>query len=131
MGDQSAWIKRRHGTPTWVWWTANKDAAWALYELRSDPAWDVVGLISAISRFDGRCAGRGLRRELLEEQAEAAGLPLLVVECAARGGSFSVCDSDLELAFRTFVAAEQRPLPLATSFPDSRIARPYYWRAPA
>lgn len=100
MGDQSAWIKRRHGTPTWVWWTANKDAAWALYELRSDPAWDVVGLISAISRFDGRCAGRGLRRELLEEQAEAAGLPLLVVECAARGGSFSVCDSDLELAFR-------------------------------
>ncbi len=90
----------RRGTPTWVWWTANKDAAWALHELRSDPAWDVFGLISAVSRFDGRGACHGLRRELLEEQAEAAGLPLLVVECAARGGSFSVCDLDLERAFR-------------------------------
>ena len=100
MGDQSQWIKPRHRTPTWVWWTANKDSAWALYELQSDPAWDVVGLIAAISRFDGRCAGHGLRRELLEEQAEATGLPMLMVECAARGGSFSVCDSDLELAFR-------------------------------
>ncbi len=100
MRNKPALIRRRQGTPTWVWWTANKDAAWALYELRSDPAWDVVGLIAAVSRFDGRGACHGVRRELLEEQAEAAGLPLLVVECAARGGSFSVCDSDLESAFR-------------------------------
>ncbi len=92
--------RRRQGTPTWVWWTANKDAAWALYELRSDPAWDVVGLVAAVSRFDGRGACHGVRRELLEEQAEAAGLPLLVVECAARGGPSSVCDSDLERVFR-------------------------------
>ena len=100
MGDQLALTRRRQGTPTWIWWTACKDAAWALYELRSDPAWDVVGLIAAVSRFDGRGAGHGVRRELLEEQAAAAGLPLLVVECAARGRSFSVCDSDLERAFR-------------------------------
>ena len=101
MEDTPAPTIRRHGTPTWVWWTANKDAAWALYELRSDPAWDVVGLIATISRFDGRGACHGVRRELLEDQAEAAGLPLQVIECATRGGgSFSVCDSDLKLAFR-------------------------------
>lgn len=100
MGHSPAFIRRRQGTPTWVWWTANKDAAWALYELRSDPAWDVVGLIAGVSRFDGRGACHGVRRELLEDQAEAAGLPLVVVECATRVGSFSVCDSDLEQAFR-------------------------------
>lgn len=107
----------RQGTPTWVWWTAGKDAAWALYELRSDPAWDVLGLIAPVDHFDGRAAGLGVRRELLEEQALAAGLPIQIVGCSARGGSFSICDADLSRAFSGLRVQGVRAVAFADLYP--------------
>ena len=89
----------RQGRSTWLWWTAGADAAWALYVLRSDPVWQVGGLVTAVSGFDGRAIGHGVPKELMEEQAAAAGLPLMVFECAARGAGFNVCDGDFRRAF--------------------------------
>lgn len=89
----------RQGIPTWLWWTGGKDAAWALTVMRDDPACEVLGLVAAVNSFDGRTAGHGIRRELVEEQAAAADLPLRVLECASRGAPFSVCDADIRSTF--------------------------------
>lgn len=66
---------------TWLWWTGDKDAAWALNLLQLSPHWEVRGLITLVGRFSGRHVVHGVRRELIEEQADALGLPLLTIEC--------------------------------------------------
>ena len=66
---------------TWLWWTGDKDAAWALNLLLSSSHWEVRGLITVVGRSCGRHVVHGVRRELLEEQAIAVGLPLLTIEC--------------------------------------------------
>jgi uncharacterized protein (TIGR00290 family) len=65
---------------TWLSWSSGKDSAWALVELRRDPSVDVVGLLTTVSSAFDRVSMHGVRRELLEAQARAAGLPLHVVE---------------------------------------------------
>jgi uncharacterized protein (TIGR00290 family) len=60
-------------------WSSGKDAAWALHVLRQDPANDVVGLLVTINDAFDRVAMHGVRRNLVEAQARAAGLPLHVV----------------------------------------------------
>lgn len=62
-----------------VWWTGGKDSALALYLLQQDPAWDVLGLISPVSETNGRALLHGVRSEMLEQQADALGLPLQLV----------------------------------------------------
>ena len=48
----------------------------ALYELRGDPCYEVVGLMTSVSEEFRRVSHHGVREELLEAQAEAIGLPL-------------------------------------------------------
>ncbi|MHB8717459.1 MAG: Dph6-related ATP pyrophosphatase [Candidatus Dormibacteria bacterium] len=60
-------------------WSSGKDSAFALAELRRDPDVDVVGLLTTINAVAERVAMHGVRRELLERQAEAVGLPLWTV----------------------------------------------------
>jgi uncharacterized protein (TIGR00290 family) len=59
-----------------VSWSGGKDSAWALHLLLQQPEYEVVGLLTTINAHFGRVAMHGFRRELLEQQAEAAGLPL-------------------------------------------------------
>ena len=59
-----------------VSWSGGKDAAWALHELRHDPAVEVVGLLTTVNSAFDRVAMHGVRVELLRSQARAAGLPL-------------------------------------------------------
>jgi uncharacterized protein (TIGR00290 family) len=59
-------------------WSSGKDAAYALHRLRQDPALEVVGLLSTINAVADRVAMHAVRRSLLERQAEAVGVPLLV-----------------------------------------------------
>jgi uncharacterized protein (TIGR00290 family) len=59
-----------------VSWSGGKDAAWALHELRHDPAVEVVGLLTTVNSAFDRVAMHGVRVELLRRQARAAGLPL-------------------------------------------------------
>lgn len=63
----------------WLWWSSGKDSAWALHELRQQGV-EVSALVTTISPAFGRVAMHGVRVALLEAQAQAAGLPLHVVE---------------------------------------------------
>ena len=57
-------------------WSTGKDSAWALHVLRQQPDVDVVGLVTTVNAAFDRVAMHGVRRTLVEAQAEAAGLPL-------------------------------------------------------
>ena len=57
-------------------WSSGKDSAWTLHLLRQQPDVEVVGLLTTLNEAADRVAMHAVRRELLEAQAEAAGLPL-------------------------------------------------------
>ena len=60
-------------------WSGGKDAALALHELRRSKAYQVVGLLTTVSEAYDRVTMHGIRRVLLERQAEALALPLHTV----------------------------------------------------
>ena len=57
-------------------WSGGKDCALALQELRADPQYEGISLLTSISEDHRRISHHGVREELLERQAEAIGLPL-------------------------------------------------------
>ena len=60
-------------------WSSGKDSAWALHVLRQQPDLEVVGLLTTFNEEFDRVAMHAVRRELVEAQAAAAGLPLVPV----------------------------------------------------
>ena len=60
-------------------WSSGKDSAWTLHLLRQRDDLEVIGLLSTINTAYQRVAMHAVRIALLEEQAEAAGLPLTLV----------------------------------------------------
>lgn len=69
--------------PLLLAWSGGKDAALALERLRADPSVAVRALVTAVTRDFGRVSMHGVRRALLEAQARAVGLPLVVAELEA------------------------------------------------
>src|SRR5208282_1884451 len=61
---------------TLVSWSSGKDSAWTLHVLRQSNEYEIVGLLTTINGNFDRVAMHGVRRELVEAQATAAGLPL-------------------------------------------------------
>jgi uncharacterized protein (TIGR00290 family) len=59
-----------------VSWSSGKDCAWALHLLRQRGEVEVVGLVTTLNEAFRRVAMHGVRMELVEAQAKAAGLPL-------------------------------------------------------
>jgi uncharacterized protein (TIGR00290 family) len=57
-------------------WSGGKDSAISLYELRRSKQYEVVGLLTTITRDYDRVSMHGVRRILLEQQAESVGIPL-------------------------------------------------------
>ena len=57
-------------------WSSGKDCAWALHMLRAEDDIEIVGLLTTLNEAADRVAMHAVRRELLEAQAAAAGLPL-------------------------------------------------------
>jgi uncharacterized protein (TIGR00290 family) len=57
-------------------WSSGKDSAWALHVLRQEPEIEVAGLLTTFNEESNRVAMHAVRRELVEAQAAAAGLPL-------------------------------------------------------
>ena len=60
-------------------WSSGKDSAWSLHLLRSDPNVAVAALLTTLNEAFDRVAMHGVRRALVERQAEAVGLPLWIV----------------------------------------------------
>ena len=60
-------------------WSSGKDSAWALHVLRQQADLDVVGLLTTFNETFDRVAMHAVRRDLVEAQAAAAGLPLVPV----------------------------------------------------
>ena len=65
--------------PILLAWSSGKDSAWSLHVLRQDPSVEVVGLLTTINEAYDRVAMHAVRRALLEAQADAASLPLVLV----------------------------------------------------
>jgi len=65
--------------PILLSWSGGKDSALALHTLRQTPGVEVAGLLTTVTEDYDRISMHGVRRALLERQAEEAGLPLHVV----------------------------------------------------
>jgi uncharacterized protein (TIGR00290 family) len=57
-------------------WSSGKDSAWTLYQLQQSSEMELVGLLTTINSEFNRVAMHAVREELLDAQANAAGLPL-------------------------------------------------------
>jgi uncharacterized protein (TIGR00290 family) len=60
-------------------WSSGKDSAWSLHVLRQRGEYEVVGLLTTFNEGADRVAMHAVRRELVEQQAAATGLPLWAV----------------------------------------------------
>src|ERR1700676_2011461 len=85
--------------PVLFCWSGGKDSAMALHALLLDPQVRVVGLLTTVTEGYERVSMHGVRRELLQRQAESIGLPLREVfippECIN-----SIYETRMEVALR-------------------------------
>jgi uncharacterized protein (TIGR00290 family) len=86
--------------PVLFCWSGGKDSAMALHALRQDPQVRVVALLTTVTEGYDRISMHGVRRELLQRQAQSIGLPLHEVsippECVN-----SIYEARMETALRT------------------------------
>lgn len=60
-------------------WSTGKDSAWSLHLLKQAPEFEVVALLTTLNEKFDRVAMHAVRRELLEAQAQATGVPLWTI----------------------------------------------------
>lgn len=60
-------------------WSSGKDSAWALHLLRSQGEYEIAGLLTTLNTAFDRVAMHSTRREIVDLQAAAAGLPLISI----------------------------------------------------
>jgi uncharacterized protein (TIGR00290 family) len=65
--------------PVALSWSGGKDSSLALQHLRASGEHEVVALLTSVTRGYDRVSIHGVRRTLLEAQADALGLPLIEV----------------------------------------------------
>ncbi len=63
-------------TPVVISWSGGKDSAQLVEQLRQDPAYDVVGLLTVVTEAYDRVSIHGVRREILRAQVAELDLPL-------------------------------------------------------
>jgi uncharacterized protein (TIGR00290 family) len=66
-------------TPVALSWSGGKDSSLAMQALRDGTEFEVVALLTSVTREYDRVSIHGVRRTLLEQQAAALGLPLIEV----------------------------------------------------
>ena len=57
-------------------WSGGKDSAMALYQIQQQKEFDIQALMTSVNASSQRISMHGVRKELLEAQAESIGLPL-------------------------------------------------------
>jgi uncharacterized protein (TIGR00290 family) len=60
-------------------WSGGKDSALALYEIQRSRIYEVAALLTTVTEDYDRISMHGVRRSLLEQQADSLGLPLEIV----------------------------------------------------
>jgi len=63
----------------YISWSSGKDSAYALYIARQQGEVEIVGMLTTLSEKFARVSMHGVREELLDAQAAAAGLPVIKV----------------------------------------------------
>jgi len=112
-------------TPVLLCWSGGKDAAWALHVLRQRDDVAVVALLSSITTEYARASMQGVRRAVLQAQADAAGLPLLEAAIPAR------CDNaayEAAMAGALAQAGERWPGLRTAAFGDLLLEDIRAWR---
>ncbi len=64
----------------WMSWSSGKDSAFALHSVRTGGRVEITGLLTTLTQATDRVAAHGVRRVLLQAQADALGLGLHVVQ---------------------------------------------------
>jgi uncharacterized protein (TIGR00290 family) len=84
-------------------WSGGKDSAMALHVLLQDPLMRAAALLTTVTEGYDRISMHGVRRELLQQQAQSIGLPLHEVfipqQCAN-----SIYEARMEAALRVHLA---------------------------
>ncbi len=60
-------------------WSSGKDSAWTLHTLRKNPDVSLLGLFTVMNEKYDRVSMHSTRKELLHQQAEAIGLPIVTI----------------------------------------------------
>ncbi len=60
-------------------WSGGKDSARALYELQRSGAYEIVALLTTVTEGHDRISMHGVRRSLLEQQAESLGIHIEII----------------------------------------------------
>jgi uncharacterized protein (TIGR00290 family) len=88
-------------TPTLIAWSGGKDSAMALWQL--PPEHRPIALLTNVQAAQGRVSVHGVRRDLIERQAAALGLPLHIVELP-EAPSNAEYEAQIEAALAPFQA---------------------------
>lgn len=94
-------------------WSSGKDSAWTLHTLRRQPDVEIIGLLTTFNQSNNRVAMHGVRMELVEKQAEAAGIPLWPVPLP-----FPCSNEEYEASMRVVIERAQHAGVIQVAFGD-------------
>lgn len=86
-----------------VSWSGGKDSCFALHEIQQTQNYQIAALLTTVTRDYDRISMHGVRRVLLERQAEALGLPLHQVYIS-KGATNEEYESRMKEALTTYHA---------------------------
>lgn len=75
-------------------WSSGKDSAMALHALLRQGEYEIVGLMTSVSEEFARISHHGVRVDLLDDQADAVGLPLRKILLPTHPGG-GACTNDV------------------------------------
>lgn len=93
-------------TPVILSWSGGKDSALTLARLRDDPRYEVVALLTAVTREYDRISIHGVRRSLLDAQATALDLPVHEIPLSPKS-----TNEEYEAAFCSAIESARRQHP--------------------
>jgi uncharacterized protein (TIGR00290 family) len=82
-----------------VAWSGGKDSAFALYEILESGSYEVLELLTTVTRDYDRISIHGVRRALVEQQANALGFPLEIT-FISKGASDAEYENELLKALK-------------------------------
>ncbi len=79
-------------------WSGGKDSAITLHELKNDPEYEIETIFTTVTEGYDRISMHGVRRTLLEKQADALGLDLETLTISKKSS-----DEEYEIRMRAFL----------------------------